>query len=268
MANTNSGKKKKIKKVTKPVVAKKIKVAKSKAKQVAKVQSASNVDLEKRYHKMTQKLEDRLTKKNTQMMNYIKEKSLLKQELHEFKTRNKDVEFLLDQKEKELSQLYINQKQTCDVEMKRMSAENKDFAELVKTLEREISKKNVVIQLLQKTEYDYNSILGLEVENVRVKWVGWPEGGVFEEVNCSLINHGSESLKDLTLEMTVEDIDGNSFKVDKIPVNYNLKPKQKFNKKISLFKHLKKKGNYKLTLRAFKENYPKEVAEQSIVFTV
>jgi DNA repair exonuclease SbcCD ATPase subunit len=222
----------------------------------------------KKLHKTIQKTEIRLRKKNQKMMLLNQKKKNCEQELDDLKSRCKDLEYLLNEREQMISNLNTDLEDKYLTKINELTAERKDLLTKIDDLHKEIAQKEATIALLQKSEYEYQGLLSLDIERVKTNWVGWPEGATLEEIDLILANNSSDRLTDVVLDIYLEDEKGQSYKYDNYPVKAELLPKEHISRKIHLFKHLRKRGYYKLTIKVYANQSKNALAEQTKVFNI
>lgn|GEM_PF-5745149 len=217
--------------------------------------------------KQLQKAEIRLAKKNQMLMDINKAKKNQDLELEDLKTKYKDASFLLDNKKSGLSETHpsINQLET---ELEKVKEDKANVEKEYLKARNTIVQKDAIIELLQKPEYEYKGIVSLDLERIKSKWVGWPEGSNLEEIDFVLVNNSNEEIKHVFADIYISDEYNNHYKCEGIKVSSLLEPKGRISKKIHLFKQLKNRGKYKVELRIFMKGHDKEIAEQTKILII
>ncbi len=203
----------------------------------------------KKLEKENDELNERLKRKNQKFMESIKETAAPLQE--------QDLQFILStaQKEnedvmKEIDKLRLTSK-SLEVELERA-------LEKVTTLEKEVNKKTAIIDIMEKGDAEIKGLIQGEIEKTKVRWLGWPEGGIIEEIDLSLTNHSLETLNDIHVEVSIRKNFDLVARAKQLPVKKELKPKEIVKYKVNLFKYLKQKGEYQIELRIFSNNPVRE----------
>lgn len=222
----------------------------------------------KKIEKHLQKAHIRLAKKNRLLMELNKIKRTREAELEHLRIKQKDLEFLLAARDQELSDKKSGPVIVSDSEVKKLEDSKAELVTKVDDLRQEINKKDAIIELLQKPEYEYKGILTLNIERVKANWIGWSEGANLEEIDFSVVNNGTDSMQDVFVDIHLEDSRGNSYTYKGYKIRAHLAPKERVSKKVHLFKQLKRKGNYKLELKVYKGGHDKEIAQQTKVLVV
>ncbi len=230
-----------------------------KKKNIAK--KHKKTDLTKRLEKVLQKTERRLKKKNQFLMDAVKRKKELQ------KTRpDKDLKFMADSLQNENTSLKKHVEH-LKLKVKSLEIENETHKQKKHELEQDVNQKATIIELLEKGEVEISGICHAVIENVKTKWLGWPDGAIIEEVDVTVLNNSLDELKGVHLDLYVAKDNKIIHKMEGIKTKKDIKPKGKISCKIHLFKSLKKKGVYVLTLKTYSESLGKELncLEKTIV---
>jgi len=225
----------------------------------------------RKIHRQLQKTEMRLAKKNKLLMDLHKSKRSREAELEGLGIKVKDLEYLLAQKEKPKADAPIAPITTVlikDHDAKRLQEDTEALASKVEQLKEEINKKDAIIELLQKPEYEYKGLVTLDIERVKAKWIGWSEGANLEEIDFNVINNSTDSIKNVHMDIYIEDAAGNNYTYKGYKIKSHMEPKERLSRKLHLFKQLKRKGNYKIEVRVFMHGHDKEIAEQTKILQI
>jgi len=225
-----------------------------------------SVELGKKEVNKTKKLltknEKRLKAKNKKMYIIAAKKKEAENILQETKLAIKDLEQLLKQKDETIHHLrhkleYDAHIETTHLKEKLIKAEQK-----LKENQLELVKKDIVIELLEKPEFDYSQLVNFDIRNIKTRHVGYPEVAQLEEITFSLQNIISEPIKDIVCDIVVEN-PNRKFEIDNLQVKNNLNPKEKMVKTIHLYKHLKTRGLFKVTVWIKQKGQKVALVEQS-----
>lgn len=104
--------------------------------------------------------------------------------------------------------------------------------------------------MLGKEEVDIKGLVQTELNNAKVKWMGWPEGAILEELDLNLVNNTTDTLKDIHIDVSIKGPNHFS-RLDKLPAKKELKGKENTHFKVHLFKYLKTRGKYYITIRTY-----------------
>jgi hypothetical protein len=141
---------------------------------------------------------------------------------------------------------------------KSLEIELERALEKVNNLEKEVNKKSTIIDILEKGDVDVKGLVQAEIEKTKVRWLGWPEGGIIEEIDLVLSNHSNETLHDIHVEVDIRKGYELVVKAKQLPVKKELKPKEITKYKVNLFKYLRHKGEYQIEVRVFSNNPVRE----------
>lgn len=229
-----------------------------KKKNVAK---NKKTNLTKKLEKVLQKTERRLKKKNQFLMDAVKTKKELQKTGHD-----KDLKFMADSLQNENVSLKKHVEH-LKLKVKSLEIENETHKQKKHELEQDLNQKATIIELLEKGEIEISGICHTIVDNIRTKWIGWPDGAIIEEVDVTIVNNSLDELKGIHLDLYLTKDNKILHKVEGIKTKKDIKPKGKTSCKIHLFKSLKKKGAYVLTLKTYSESLGKELncLEKTIV---
>ncbi len=229
-----------------------------KRKKIAKIKK---VDLAKRLEKVLRKTERRLKKKNQFLMDAVKKKRELQKV-----GPNKDLKFMTESLQNENTSLKKHVEH-LKLKVKSLEIENETHKQKKHDLEQDVNQKATIIELLEKGEVEISGICHAVIENVKTKWLGWPDGAIIEEVDVTVLNNSLDELKGMHLDLYISKDNKIIHKLEGIKTKKNIKPKGKISCKIHLFKSLKKKGAYILTLKTYSEDLGKELncLEKTIV---
>jgi len=142
--------------------------------------------------------------------------------------------------------------------LKGLELEIENEKKKLNEIKKELCQKDTVIQILEKGEVEIKGIVQTEIDSAKVRWLGWPEGGVIEEIDLSLVNNCLDTIKDIHVDVIVSNKDGPVLKLDKMPTKKQLLPKEKAHYKIHLFKYVKKRGKYYINVRTYSNNPVRE----------
>ena len=222
----------------------------------------------KKLNKTVQKHIIRLAKKNKKMIELNKIKNIKISEIDSLRSKCKDYEYLLQEKEKELIKLTNMFEEKYSSKIKNLETERNLFKEKYDELKEDIAKKETTIELLQTADYDYQDIVFLDIEKIKTNWLGWPEGANLEELDLIIKNNSPEMLKNVVVDIYLENAKGLLFKYENYPIIFNFKSKAKISRKIVLFKQIKKRGIYKVIVKLYIENHSKELVTKTQVFEI
>lgn len=243
---------------------KKILIIKKPIKTIKKTSEKTEEVKTERFEKTLQKLNLRLKKKNLWLMEAIKKQKDLMS--HQMPTQNKDLKYMAETLEYE-NQSLKKELEHLRLKIKSLEVENEIKRQKCFELEQEVNQKDTVIELLEKGEVEINGIVQTIIDNVKVRWLGWPEGGVLEEVDLTIVNNSLDTLKNIILNLLIVKEGTILAKVEEIKTKSELKPKERVNYKINLFKYLKKQGKYIVQIRTYSKELGRElnVSEKTIV---
>lgn len=229
-----------------------------KKKKIAKIKKTN---LTKKLEKVLQKTEKRLKKKNQWLMDAVKKKKELQKA-----QPDKDLKFMSESIQNENTSLKKHLEH-LKLKVKSLEIENETHKQKKRELEQDVNQKATIIELLEKGEIEISGICHAIIENVKTKWLGWPDGAIIEEIDISIVNNCLDELKGIHLDLYISKDAKVIHKMEGIKTKKDIKPKGKISCKIHLFKSLKKKGPYVLTLKTYSEDLGKElnVLEKTIV---
>ena len=153
---------------------------------------------------------------------------------------------------KEVDKLRLTSK-SLEIELERA-------LEKVNSLEKEVNKKEAIIDIMEKGDADIKGLIQGKIENAKLRWLGWPEGGIIEEIDLSLINNSSETVYDVCAEMSIRKRFDLIARIKELPVKKELKPKEIVRYKVNLFKYLRQRGEYLIEIRIYSNNPVREFA--------
>lgn len=213
-------------------------------------------------------------------------------------SKNKDLEFLLKERDSDVqrlneslkekdevnarllslnSQIKDKEKEIFDVssdvdaqrlELQKLQEEKAKVQKELDDMKKEVTKKDTIIDLLQKSEYDYKGMVTFNIERINAKWIGWPEGANLEEIDYVIVNNSDQILSGITMDVYIEDADNYHYKLENINIKAQLHPKERISRKFHMFKQLKKRGNYKVELKIYVDNRSKEVARDTKILVI
>lgn len=229
-----------------------------KKKNVSKIKSEKS---NKKLEKELMKTKSRLKKKNRWLMDAVKKRKEL-----EKIGPNKDLKFMAESLQNENASLKKHLEH-LKLKVKSLEVENETHKQKKRDLEQDLNQKETIIELLEKGEVEISGIAHTIIDNVKTKWLGWPDGAIVEEVDVKIINNSLDELKGIHLDLYISKNGLIVHKIEGVKTKKDIRPKGETSCKIHLFKTLKKKGAYLLTLKTYSESLGKELncVEKTIV---
>ncbi|MDD4983324.1 MAG: hypothetical protein PHH82_00595 [Candidatus ainarchaeum sp.] len=212
--------------------------------------------------KLLTKNEKRLKAKNKKMYIVAAKKKEAEKTLHETKLTIKDLEQLLKQKDDTIHHLKHKLEYDSHIETTHLKERVTNLEQKLKEHQLELVKKDTVIELLEKPEFDYSQLVNFDIRNIKTRHVGYPEVAQLEEITFSLQNIMAEPIKDLVCDVVVEN-PNRRFEMDNLQVKNKLNAKEKIIKTIHLYKHLKTRGLFKVTVWIKQKGQKVALVEQS-----
>jgi len=215
-----------------------------------------------KHKKSVQKLEKRLKEKNKKMMDLSVHKKKVEHELHDTNLAIKDLENLLKQKDETIRGLKHKLDYDSNLELAHLKEKMQALEKKLKEQNLELVKKDTVIELLEKPEFDYSQLVDFDIKHIKTRHVGYPEVAQVEEISFDLRNTLSEPIKNLVCDVVVEN-ENRRIELNNLQIKPILKPKEKIAKTLHIYKHLRSKGAFKVTVWVRQKGQKVALVEQS-----
>ncbi len=215
-----------------------------------------------KHKKLIHKTERRLSDKNKKMMHMGAKKKQIEIELAEKQLAVKDLEHLLLQKDDTLRELRHQLGYGLNTETAHLNDKLIVLEQKLKEARLDLAKKDAVIELLQKPEFDYSQLVDFDIKNIKTRHVGYPEVAQIEELTFNVQNIIAEPLHNVVCDIVIEN-NNRRIELDNLPVKTILNSKEKIVKTISLYKHLRSKGVFRVTVWLRQKGQKVALVEQS-----
>ncbi|PIU22256.1 MAG: hypothetical protein COT14_02190 [Candidatus Diapherotrites archaeon CG08_land_8_20_14_0_20_30_16] len=226
------------------------------------VEKLEKVEREKRkLEKELMKIKARFRKKNADFMTVVAStRKMINEPLSELEPKlgYKDKTFIVRETQKEIDLLRC-ENETLKVNLKGIELDIEKEKQKVDEIKKELAQKDTIIQIMERGEIEIKGIVQTKIDGAKVRWLGWPEGGVLEEIDLSIINNSLDTLRNIHIDLSVRNSESLITRLDKLPAKRTLGPKEKITYKVNLFKYLKKRGTYNITVRLYSTSPPREL---------
>jgi chromosome segregation ATPase len=215
-----------------------------------------------KHKKSVQKLERRLKDKNRKMMEVSVTRKKTENELHDTSLALKDMERLLKHKDDSIAELKHKLEYEYNLELAQLKEKLYGAEKKLKGLNIERAKKDTVIELLEKPEFDYSQLIDFDIKHIKTRHTGYPEVAQIEEISFDLRNIMSEPINNLVCDVVIEN-ENRRIELNDLQVKPVLNPKEKLVKTLHIYKHLRSRGIFKVTVWVRQRGQKVALVEQS-----